>query len=296
MEISEGVNTPNTVDLLDKLAPNTWTGTGFNLIAVPNRGGGPNGPPFLLLLSATREMLEFSKVTTALDRGAREPAVSLRTARYLQTVIDTNNGKTVLHEEPGLWMHLPPTQENASDAFFRLAMTPHGDCLLAHSTFFTQIEGGPEIAPVTTFPFPAIADLGSGFTNQLDGRYIDPYLHSALPAKGLLEGLDAAKTIKDPTEILRAMIKGQTIVETNVIEMSTKPTKPGQRFGTLNIPFVTGNANPVQMDAIVWLENVKDGSSGQSFMQLQYVQRVILDFDEIHWPHVSVATLKLVGK
>jgi hypothetical protein len=26
-------------------------------------------------------------------------------------------------------------------------------------------------------------------------------------------------------------------------------------------------------------------------MQLQYVQRVILDFDNTHWPHFSVATL-----
>lgn len=55
----------NTVDLLDKLAPNTWTGTGFNLIAVPTRGAGPTDPLFRLLLSATQETLGFSKVTTA---------------------------------------------------------------------------------------------------------------------------------------------------------------------------------------------------------------------------------------
>jgi hypothetical protein len=29
----------------------------------------------------------------------------------------------------------------------------------------------------------------------------------------------------------------------------------------------------------------------REFLQLQYVQRVILDFDGVHWPHFSVATL-----
>ncbi|HEX5481504.1 MAG TPA: heme-binding protein [Terriglobia bacterium] len=286
----------NTVDLLDKLAPNTWTGTGFNLIAVPNRGAGPTDPLFRLLLSATQETLEFSKVTTALDRGAKEPTVSLRTARYLQTVIDSKDGKTVIHQEPGLWVHLPPTQENMSDVFFRLALTPHGDCLLAQSTFFGATAAAPAIQPVNTFPFPAIPDINTDLTGLLDAQYIDPYLHSPLPAKGLPEGLDAAMAIKDPTEVLRAMIKRQTIIETDVIAISTKSATQSHRLGIVNIPFVTGNANAIQMDAIIWLETVKDGSSGQTFPQLQYVQRVILNFDEIHWPHVSVATLTLAKK
>ena len=286
----------NAIDLLDKLAPNTWTGTGFNLIAVPNRGGSPSEPPFRLLLSATLETLEFSKVTTALDRGAKEPTVSLRTARYLQTVIDRKDEQTVIHEEPGLWAHVPATEENTSDAFFRLAMTPHGDCLLAQSTAFSTTSGGPDIQSVSALPFPAISDITTDLTTQIAGPYIDQYLHSSLPEEGMPEGLDAAKTIKDPTEVLRAMIKGQTITGTDVIEISTRPAIRGQQVGIVNIPFVTGNADPVQVDAIIWLETVTDGGSGQSFLQLQYVQRVILDFDDVHWPHVSVATLTLIKK
>lgn len=50
------------------------------------------------------------------------------------------------------------------------------------------------------------------------------------------------------------------------------------------------NANAFQMDAIFWIEIV-EREDGQTFMQLQYVQRVILDFIGIHWPHISVATL-----
>jgi hypothetical protein len=50
------------------------------------------------------------------------------------------------------------------------------------------------------------------------------------------------------------------------------------------------------MDAIFWVETVQP-IDGDPFLQLQYVQRVILDFPVkpngsiIHWPHISVATL-----
>jgi hypothetical protein len=50
------------------------------------------------------------------------------------------------------------------------------------------------------------------------------------------------------------------------------------------------------MDAIFWIETVQP-TNGDPFLQLQYVQRVILDFPPkpdapiIHWPHISVATL-----
>jgi hypothetical protein len=50
------------------------------------------------------------------------------------------------------------------------------------------------------------------------------------------------------------------------------------------------------MEAIFWIETVQP-TDGSPFLQLQYVQRVILDFPPkpgagiIHWPHISVATL-----
>lgn len=82
-----------------------------------------------------------------------------------------------------------------------------------------------------------------------------------------------------------------------MIVISTTPPPSG----VLNIPFVGKNANAVQMDAIFWIEtvnkdpNVNPGNVNadpkSQFYQLQYVQRVILDFDNVHWPHVSVATL-----
>jgi hypothetical protein len=66
----------------------------------------------------------------------------------------------------------------------------------------------------------------------------------------------------------------------------------------VNIPFVQKNANATALDAIFWVEWVRL-PEGRTFLQLQYVQRVILDFLQldgrtIDWPHVSVATLKRV--
>jgi hypothetical protein len=152
---------------------------------------------------------------------------------------------------------------------------------------------------MNALPFP-LADPVSALNDVAHAtitaaEYIGPYLNDPLPAECLPHDLNAADTIKDPTEVLRAQIQGQTIEETAVIVISTAPEGSG---GIVNIPFVVKNANASQMDAIFWIEKVSrpayDGRE-KSFLQLQYVQRVILDFDDIHWPHVSVATLVKAG-
>jgi hypothetical protein len=50
------------------------------------------------------------------------------------------------------------------------------------------------------------------------------------------------------------------------------------------------NANAAQMDATFWISEFVDewGKPGE---QLQYSQRVLLNFNGLSWPHVSVATL-----
>jgi hypothetical protein len=44
------------------------------------------------------------------------------------------------------------------------------------------------------------------------------------------------------------------------------------------------------MNAIFWIETV-ERADGTQFLQLQYTQTVILNFLDIDWPHISVATL-----
>lgn len=66
-----------------------------------------------------------------------------------------------------------------------------------------------------------------------------------------------------------------------------------------------GNAQTVLVYATFWIEEVTHTATGESFMQLQYAQMVVLNFPIFHllhatpatyvnlgWPHVSVATLR----
>jgi hypothetical protein len=44
------------------------------------------------------------------------------------------------------------------------------------------------------------------------------------------------------------------------------------------------------LTATFWIETVQR-PDGSQFLQLQYSQTVLLDFEKVIWPHVSVATL-----
>ena len=59
-----------------------------------------------------------------------------------------------------------------------------------------------------------------------------------------------------------------------------------------NIPFLVPNADVADVSATFWLERVKN-PTGAFFLQLQYSQSVLLNFNTLSWPHVTVATLTL---
>ena len=264
-----------------------WRGHGFNLIARPFF---KNNPPFFLELNATHETLDFTAISGDIpNRGSLQSDLFMNGIRYLQQVVDVEQD-TGIHIETGMWLHIPPTTDPAqAETYVRQANIPHGDALVAQSNFFTTVDSGPLINPVNSLPFtdgviPGLnANPTAPITNPL---YLDQYLNGKLPARGLPPGLTAAAVIKDPTLVLKAQIAGQKIVKTIVIGIST--AAPGS---LVNIPFVVSNANATQMDAIFWIEWV-ELPGGRIFLQLQYVQRVILDFIGIHWPHISVATLR----
>src|SRR5208282_731815 len=101
-----------------------------------------------------------------------------------------------------------------------------------------------------------------------------------------------------------AAIAGQTIEQTTVLNIGTVPsftiaTTPTPTVvniangggGCENIPFLTTNANAATVLATFWIEKVKHASGIGHFLQLQYVQTVLLNFLGLSWPHVSVATL-----
>jgi hypothetical protein len=275
--------------------PGTFIGTGFNLIARPDK---QNNNPFFLELNATQEILEFTNIGGDIpNRGSIQSDINLHGVRYLQRVADCTM-HTAIHLEPGLWLRLPSTSAPdpvTQETYVRQATIPHGDAVLAQSTFFTTVNGGPQIAPVDSTPFTGnIPDLNSPAANPVTNpNYLRPYTATPLPTECLPAGLDAVQTIKNPALVLQAAIAGQNIQETVVIQISTAPVG-----GIVNIPFVVQNANATRLDAIFWIEKVLDPAAGPDpFIQLQYVQRVILDFPPaigapiISWPHISVATL-----
>jgi hypothetical protein len=275
--------------------PGEWRGSGFNVTARPFFG---NEPPFFLELNATDETLDFTAIGGDIpNRGSLQPDIELHGIRYVQHVIDKKT-ETGIHVEPGLWLHVPPTTSPVeSETYVRQSTIPHGDSLVAQSTFTTTVNGGPLIDPVDTRPFTdaTIPSLNATATQIVSKPgYLDQYNAGTLP-DGLPSGLTYKETVQDPTLVLKAQIADQKIMNTVVIAISTAipdPSNPKNIFNHLvNIPFVNKNAKATQLDAIFWIEIVEQ-PNGSTFVQLQYVQRVILDFIGIHWPHISVATLK----
>ncbi|MFZ3001468.1 MAG: heme-binding protein [Undibacterium umbellatum] len=247
----------------------TWSGRGFNLIAVPNK---QNNGAFRLMLNATAERIQFTAIGGAVpNRGSVQNDIDIYGLTYLQQVNDAPTMEG-LHIEPGIWLNVPATTDpEGAPSIVRQSTIPHGDSLLAQGTSF-EVAGGPEIDAVSSRP------TGPGMAHAPLG-YLDPYLHSNLPP-GMKQSY-----VGNLNEALTDAIQGQKIVNTTVLSVSSIPVG-----GIVNIPFVTANANATKLDAIFWIETV-ERPDGTQFMQLQYTQTVILNFLDIDWPHISVATL-----
>lgn len=283
IELDEGLRRPlrasappaTQADQLGLLAdlPGTWVGGGFNVVALPTGHGG-----FRLKLNATIETLSFTPVGGAIpNRGSVQGDISLFGLHYLQQVSDSTTFEG-LHVEPGLWLNVPATSDPEAPAtIVRQSTIPHGDSLLAQSTFLKDIAGGPTIGEVSTIP------TGDDPKLSLAG-YTDPYLNPPLPA-GIPRGAQINPNILLSNALEAQAEKGMKVMRTQVIQVSTQPVG-----GIVNIPFVTANANATKLDAIFWIETVEQ-ADGTQFQQLQYTQTVILNFDNINWPHISVATL-----
>ncbi len=260
----------------------TWVGNGFNLISLPDFDSRPpsTGPKdFRLKLNATKEILQFIPIggaipnrgsVTDLGNNTGQTDINLHGLTYLQRVSDLVTNEA-MHIEPGIWINVPASAVNPvqGPTVVRLATIPHGDSLLAQSTLVTTVPSGPKIGVIDSTP------TGPGITPG----YLTPFVNPPLPPGILLPW------VKNPNLALLAAIQGQNIINTVVLIISTSPAG-----GIVNIPFVVSNADATQLDAIFWIETVKQ-ADGSTFMQLQYTQTVILNFLGINWPHISVATL-----
>ena len=262
--------------------PGRWNGAGFNLIARPHFGEGSDR---FIELNLTREALEFTTIGSPIpNRGSDQADINLRGVTYLQQISDAKtNG--ALHIEPGIWLHIPATSAPTEpESVSRLANIPHGDAVCAVGGI-AHTNNKPKIEPVNTVPF------GEGEKAPPPGTANGfPEYDLSKPTKfrtdASLLGDITQDMVNDPTVALRHALHNQTISETTTLSVTTHKDKGG---GVQNIPFVTTNANASFMSAIFWIERV-EGPNG-TFLQLQYVQTVLLDFQGLHWPHVSVGTL-----
>jgi hypothetical protein len=251
--------------------PGTWVGAGFNVIWLPVFQGHPS---FRLKINATSEITTITKIGGNIpNRGSIQPDLNFLGLHYLQQVSDAiTHGQ--LHIEPGLWLNLPSTPAGPDPnegVVARLATIPHGNALLAQGGTFQILR--PTFPAEDTTPGPPVPAQAPGMLN------------TAILPPGTPPG-----SAKNPNLILAAAIFGQTITRTVVLRIATDfPTNPPSG-GIENIAFVESNANATRMSATFWIESVRQ-RDGSLTLQLQYTQKVILRFDGIDWPHVSVATL-----
>jgi hypothetical protein len=309
--------------LLAELAGN-WHGHGFNLIARPDHDG---GGPLFLELNQTDETLKIDPIGSPVpNRGFAMADITLFGLTYLQKISDSVTGGA-LHIEPGIWVTQPGTTAPPEEPppggqiIARMATIPHGNSLLAQGSAIevpSLTDGTFAITPVNTAPFGVgtpmpVGGTQGGFpaynladTTPAAVNFRTPFGNiPEVPLPAAINGVPMQTVINDPTRLLQAAINGQFIEKMVVLEIATQATitTKGAPLTTVNgaggienIPFLTTNANAATVFATFWIETIRHNTG--VFLQLQYVQTVLLNFPilgttaNLSWPHVSVATLR----
>lgn len=281
-------------DPLGPLLPllGTWEGTGFNTIWRPLFD--PNHPEqkHFLELNLTVESIAFSKINGPIpNRGLLQQDLVMAGLHYLQQVND-NHGNG-LHLEPGVWLTVPTTTKPSVPlSVVRMGSIPHGTTILAQGRV-TDEPRAPQFAVADIRPF-AIGDT----TRKFDFPEANLSIPTAFRSEpSLIAGVTQAM-VDDPNSVLQTALAGQDVISTTNLILTTGPT-PIIGGGTANTAFLQGdaagpNADAASMEAIFWIEQVRQ-ADGSIVQQLQYTQTVLLDFNGLSWPHVSVATLRQVA-
>ena len=303
-----------------------WSGTGFNMIWRPDFGrvnGNPND--FFLELNETLETLSFKDITGGVpgrgiaNRGAVNPDIQLGGIAYTQEISDANDTETVngvtrnagLHFEPGVWVNVVPTDNpKEPGSVARMGTVPHGTTINlqgaslgafenAAGIDMTQIIKPSSITPSKILTDPSDESQLVHFNAQETIDSAQPDGPSRTPVSKLKQ-LDQAH-LTDPHRYLFDALAGQTITKLVTLIVASDPrARPGKSpevgGGIDNIAFLQGttapNANVTPASSIFWIEEGTD-AQGYPLRQLQYTQRVLLKFNGLNWPHVTVGTLRL---
>lgn len=280
-------NIPNPLGPLQFL-PGTWVGGGFNTIWRPFQLS--QGSDHFLELNLTNDKIVFDAINGPIpNRGLLQADINMFGITYTQEISDHNLGAG-LHIEPGIWATVPQTTDPAEQpTVVRMASIPHGTTILAQG-LATTVNGPPIIPDNDITPF-----LENQPANKIsfpqESTLSNPSNFRS-PANQLV-GITQAM-VNNPNSVLKAAISGQVIISTTTLQVSSTPAAPLTGGGTDNTSFLEGgsdgpNARSALVSATFWIEAVQ-GPPAQ--MQLQYSQTVLLNFNGLSWPHVTVGTLK----
>jgi hypothetical protein len=261
-----------------------WSGRGFNLIWRPDHAGGQD---HFLELNVTSDQIEFESISGKIpNRGLLQGDITMAGLTYLQQISDANL-KAGLHIEPGVWLAIPKTTDpNVNPTVARLASIPHGTAIVAQGTASTSA-AAPSIPDIGIKPFT----IGHpAATNDFPEQTLSTHTDFRTSGAGLA-GVTQAM-VDNPNSVLRSAIAGQHITATTTLHVTTGDA-PVPGGGTANTAFLKGgaqgpNAVAASVAATFWLETI-EGESAPS--QLQYSQTVLLNFNGLSWPHVTVGTL-----
>jgi hypothetical protein len=240
--------------------------------------------------------LQFDEISGEIpNRGFLQADIKMFGLTYLQQIKDGNN-KAGLHIEPGIWATVPQTDNPAEvPTVVRMASIPHGTTILAQGTA-TPIPGPPTIPNINIIPFV----IGSP-TQKIS--FPEPNLSVASDFRSPpadIVGI-TQEMVDNPNSVLIAALSGQTIKSTIALDVSSSPTAPVLGGGVANTAFLQGNpaAGPNAQAALVsatfYIETLDAGAGNPDIHQLQYTQTVLLNFNGLSWPHITVGTLRKNG-
>jgi hypothetical protein len=283
--------------------PGTWVGHGFNAIWRPHRLS--SGQDRFLELNLTDEKLVFTRIDGPIpNRGLAMPDINMFGVTYIQQINEAGQPANGLHIEPGIWANVPQTSDPAEPpTVVRMASIPHGTVINAQGVS-QVIAGGPQHIPdnnILPFFFGNPPHTNAEFP-QVALQFSELDLSIPTPFRSLSAGV-TQDMIKNPNSVLQqalqASLQGTNMTSRTFLNISTTNRIVQGGGGTANTAFLAsshtpagGNALATHVEATFWIETIAGTGGNPDIHQLQYTQLVMLDFNRIHWPHVTVGTLR----
>ena len=243
----------------------------------------------------------------------------------------TNPAKPIgIHFEPGLWMNIPATTDPAEGTtLVRMASIPHGTTICAQGTSRT-FSGPPSIPPVSITPnigrFPS--QTASDPRTARIPQDLSSFIKAGSITQAILD--DPNTVLRNATAHQKILSTTALGVTTNPSSPLFGGGNDNMAFLLGNPAATRPNSQAVDMSSFFWIETVQHtitvpvwtpgqppltipaqttGGPASVFSvhpptaitqprrikvastQIQYSQKVILNFNGILWPHISVGTL-----